>query len=221
MSRLSIRTLVIVASLLLSASAWGDEITLTVTPSSQFNYSASYDTVNATDHAGALNLAVGYELIPNLHVGLEYETSEVRETLFSVFDTSFAQHAALAAIQYSYPLTDWFRPHVRAGVGAYWGDLDIHASGTEYDATEVGFQAYAVGGFHLLWYFGDPNAPKARFLDHLGLSLSNDYGWIQRTSLNFDELMAEEDGAQPTVSLGELDMSGWTWRVGFGFRYRF
>lgn len=231
MRRLTTATLLSAFSLLVSASAFAEEVIFTINGGSQFNTNDSYDIVSADDETTSANLAIGYEVIPNLRVALEYETSEEVDQLFDVWDMSFTQHAMLASVEYAYPLLKWLRPHVRVGAGVFWGDIDLDIDGVTYDDTDMGFQFYAVGGYDLIWYFGDPDGLKANFFDHLGLGVTNDYGWVQRTALTFDEILPVEEEAStddepvaqagPAQNMGSVDLYGWTWRLGLTIRYRF
>lgn len=233
MKRATITVILAGLVLVISGTAVAEEFIFTLNGGAQFNTNDTYDIFSSDDQTTSANLAFGYEVIPNLRLALEYETSEEVDQLFESWDMSFAQHAMLASVEYSYPLLKWFRPHIRVGAGVFWGDIDLDIDGVAYDDTDVGFQLYAVGGYDLIWYLGDPDSPKANFFDHVGLGITNDYGWVQRTALTFDEILpvegadpADDDDepvAQqgPAQNMGSVDLYGWTWRLGFTVRYRF
>ena len=230
MKRTTVTLILAALVLLTSGTALAEEFIFTLNGAAQFNTNDSFDIMSSDDQTTAANVALGYEIYPNLRLGLEYEASAEVDQLFSAWDMNFAQKAVLASIEYSYPLLKWFRPHVRIGAGAFWGDLDLEIDGVTYDDTDMGFQFYAVAGYDLIWYLGDPDGPKANFFDHLGLGITNDYGWVQRTALTFDEIVPvegessdDEPVAQngPPQDMGSVDLYGWTWRLGVSIRYRF
>ena len=92
---------------------------------------------------------------------------------------------------------------------------------------ELGIGLTLLGGFDLLWRIGDPEAADAGFFDHLILGISNSYGYQFGPTLHFDELepvVEDDDGEEdtppaPPVDMGELDLGGFTWRLGISVRY--
>jgi hypothetical protein len=90
-----------------------------------------------------------------------------------------------------------------------------------YDDTAFGLSVSSLGGFELVYAFGDPDAQeKVDFWDHVSLGLTNDYGYLFGPGLEFSELAPEgaEEG-DPAVSLGTASLGGFMWRVGLLLRY--
>lgn len=212
---------VIALMTLVSTPAVAQEIVFTWNGANQFNEDDSFDVISANDETPAVQVGLAYELYQNIRVGLEYEHTGEDDELFDGIDVSWGTNALLVSAEYAYPLTRWFRPHVRVGLGPIWGNLEMRTEDQTYEDGAVGFGAYAVAGYDLVWELGDPDDPKARFKDHLALGLSNDYGWVHRTSMDLDELgPRNNDPGDPTLNMGDIALSGWTWRLGFSLRYR-
>ncbi len=201
----------------LPAATDAQTLSLTLNAGQQYNYDDSFDGISVDDRADYGNYALGVEVIPNLTISAEYEYDEEVDPLLGM-DMDFDVHAALISVQYAYPLTGWFSPHVRVGGGAYWGDIELAGTGVNYGASDFGFGFYALGGFDLTWHLGDPGDPKSNFFDHLTFALTNDYGWMHRPTLSFDNLQPV-NGDGPEIDMGEVDLQGWTWRAGLSVRY--
>jgi hypothetical protein len=179
-----------------------------------FFLSDTSDTVRA-------DLTLGYEVYRNLIVFAEYHTGSEHAPVFDTMTMDFATHAARFGVQYRYPLLSWLHPYVLAGVGFNWGDIDLETDTNTYDDTDFGVSGFVLGGIALVWYFGDPADQDASALQRMGIGLTNDYGYTFGPGYTFDELQPEDGGGDPVANLGEVDMSGFTWRVGITLRDRF
>ena len=172
----------------------------------------------------AVNLSLGYEVFPNLSVLGEYETGSQSGDFLSAMQMDFTLYAARFGLQYRYPLLPFLQPYVQAGVSFNWGDVDLNTtSGTSYDDTAFGVGGFVMGGLALVWYFGDPVAnPDVGAIKRMGIGLTNDYGYTFGPKLQFSELRPEDGNESgPDANLGEVDLSGFTWRIGVTLRYRF
>lgn len=218
----TITALLLAAGCLFVTSAGAQELILSTGGGSFLNHNDSYDVLSVDNTSGFGSHGLGVEVYDNLRIFAEYEVSGENDPLFNDYEMDFALHTAVLAIEYAYPLIDYFHPHVRVGMGFYWGDIDLTTDRQTYDDTAFGLGFYALGGFDVLLPFGDPEAPGANFWDHLTVGLANDYGWAFQPTLSFDELLPEDDGADnPPINMGEVDLSGFMWRLALQVRYTF
>jgi hypothetical protein len=218
-SRLAVALGLLAIAVLAAPFASAQEIGISLNPSGMINSHDSYDVISVDNAHGFGNYAITVEVFDGLRVAAEYEYGTENDTLFGSFDMDFAVHAALLAAEYRYPVFSWLHPHVRAAVGGYWGDIDLAVGDVTYDDTDFGIGFYALGGFDLVFLRADPDDPDPNFFDHLSLAVNNDYGYAFRPTLNFDGFHPEEREGAPEISLGEVDLSGFVWRVGLNVRY--
>lgn len=211
---------VALVALVLPAEGVARDLVLSLQGGALFDYDGSYDVLSRDDQFGYVHYGVGLGIYENLRVHAEYEFGGESDPLFRDLDLDFKLHAALITAEYGYPLLPFLRPHVRVGVGAYWGDVDLFSGGIEYDAKAWGLGFHALAGFDLIWQIGDPKRADRDFWDRLSIALTNDYGWAHRPTLDFDSMTADAPGGRVVdVDLGEVALRGWTWRLGLTFGY--
>lgn len=202
-----------------AATAEAGDLSLTIDLGQQYNYSDGYDALSVDDQAPYNSVGLAFEVYEHLHVGAEYEFGFERDPLFGL-DLEYGLQAAVLQVRYEYPVTSWFQPHVRVGAGAYFSDVELVADGVTYEASDVGFGFYALGGFDLLWRVGGTEPQEGEgFLGRLALGVSNDWGWAHRPDATFDELVPVGADSAAPVDLGTVALQGWTWRFGVQLRY--
>ena len=217
MSRL--QHLAIAVLLLSSLSAHAQELSFSAFAAGHGLQDDGYFLLSDDNQSVRANLSLGFEVFENLSVFAEYDTGTEHGALFEDLTMTFTVNAACVGLVYRYPLLEWLHPYALAGVGACWGDIDLEAPAQTYDATDFGMGGFVLGGIEAVWYIGgrEPTA-DASFIQRLGLGVANDYGYSFGPSLDFDDLRPDSGGGTP-VDLGEVDLSGFTWRVGLTIRY--
>lgn len=220
-THLAIALLSAIAFVASSSTASAQELSLDVAGAFAVVGDDAYFGFADEDLASFADIGLGVEVWNGLSVVAEYRTGLERTTLFGTLESDFRTHAARLGLRYRYPLLSWLHPYVAAGVSFNWGDLDLDSGSRTYDDTAFGVGGYVLGGIAAIWYFGDPEGPdKVTFWDRLGIGITNDYGYTFGPTLAFDEVRPENAGGARPADLGEVDMSGFTWRIGLSIRYR-
>jgi hypothetical protein len=206
--------------LVAAAPAGAQELGLTILTSGQKVNDNGYFLFSDDNQAVRADLGLSVEVYEHLAAFAEYESGSESGTLFSDLGTDLTVYAARVGLVYRYPLLPFLHPYALVGAGAYWGDIDLDAPSQTYDDTAFGLGAFALAGLELIWYFGGAELePDATVWDHFGLGITNDYGYTFGPTLHFDAFVPDGGGAAP-VDLGEVSLSGFTWRVGLTIRYR-
>lgn len=135
-------------------------------------------------------------------VGATWAWGRDGEYIFGEVDTEFEVRGGDAFARYTFEPLALVRPYVQAEVGVRSVRVRIDADDASLADEAMGFAWGAFGGVELRY-------PTR----NLSFALYNEHGYQGTTTLAFDEARWSDSDAA-SVDLGDLALSGYTWRMG-------
>mgnify|MGYP000906992702 CR=1 FL=1 len=146
--------------------------------------------------------------------------SRSEHSLYGRFDTSLFAQQFTAGARWSWPVLRWLAPHVRLGLGALVGELDLRGTAqSASDAWSAAFTSYALAGVTLTI----PRRPRADGSTPFTAGIVIEGGGLFSSPLAFHTAPDHPDNLLtiPTTGadLGALTLTGPVFRAGIVARF--
>ncbi|MCA9565597.1 MAG: outer membrane beta-barrel protein, partial [Myxococcales bacterium] len=161
--------LVGLALLSVSGSAFANDLTFRATGGNITDNSQDYDAISGSNVQGNIAVSLGYEIIENLSLFIEYRAGNTIGEVFTV-TTELETQAPTVGVRYSYPLLSWLQPFAQVGIGPYFATMTLDNFPAVYTDHTVGLEFYGYAGLSFIWHLGGVELPEdASFGDRMQL----------------------------------------------------